>query len=98
MMKPRAPSRRIRFTDDIWKIFDTSSRSTNNFFKEFEHFFGSAMKNSNLINAYSYESMLLFASKTRMNDIYEISRSIIRINATVLGFHENYFFFVITER
>jgi hypothetical protein len=65
-------------------------------------------ENSNLINAYSYESMLLFASKTRMNDMYEISRSIIRMNVQVQRMNEvsfgfsrtlNFlFFFVITER
>lgn len=44
MMKPRAPSRRVRFADVVWEISEASPRSTNNFFQEFEHFVGSTMK------------------------------------------------------
>lgn len=37
-VKPRTPSTRVRFSDVVREIFDSSSRSTHHFFQKFEHF------------------------------------------------------------
>ena len=38
VMNPGAPSRRVRFADVVREILEACSRSTHNFFQEFEHF------------------------------------------------------------
>jgi len=38
-MKPRAPSRSVRFTDIVRKIFEAGARSSHHLFQEFEHCF-----------------------------------------------------------
>lgn len=36
-MSPRAPSRRVRFSDGVREILDAGARSANDLFQEFEH-------------------------------------------------------------